>query len=194
MLICPWKIWLWSWQSYWQCKQSFRPHCSGYTFLTDAFTRNFSSCETDQDQTLGPTKDISSCYLRGWGFVPSTRSTTVPEGDTRVRKSGANETQPLLISFKKPFASVSSATIARWIKVVLEQSGIDTKAFTAHSTGSASTSAAKAQGVSLAEVLSIAEWSRSSTFERFYRRIPMLLTLRQFWVARKCRIFRPVRS
>lgn len=45
--------------------------------------------------------------------------------------------------------SVSSSTIARWLKEVLHLAGIDTSIFKAHSYRSASTSAAFSCGISL---------------------------------------------
>ncbi|CAH1248153.1 C16orf58 [Branchiostoma lanceolatum] len=65
---------------------------------------------------------------------------------------------------------VGSTTIARWIKTVLELAGVDVSTYSAHSTRGASTSAAAAAGVSLTNILKAADWSRESTFQKFYRR------------------------
>ena len=65
---------------------------------------------------------------------------------------------------------MSSATIARWVKSMLAAAGIDITQFKAHSTRAASTSAARRLGVSTADILRSANWSRESTFERFYWR------------------------
>ena len=75
----------------------------------------------------------------------------------------------LLISFQKPHKAVSVDTISRWIKTVLQQAGIDTKVFGAHSTRSASTSAAKANSVSLETIMKSAGWSQESTFTKYYQ-------------------------
>ena len=48
-------------------------------------------------------------------------------------------------SFMKPHNPVTSSTIARWLKQVMESAGIDTIIFKAHSVRSASTSAAAMQ-------------------------------------------------
>ncbi|CAH3113986.1 unnamed protein product, partial [Pocillopora meandrina] len=48
----------------------------------------------------------------------------------------------LLVSFQKPHKPVSTDTISRWLKTVLEKSGIDTSVFKGHSTRAASASAA----------------------------------------------------
>ena len=55
----------------------------------------------------------------------------------------------LFVGTIKPFAPVSSATIARWIKLVLLCSGIDPRVFSAHSTRGAATSKAALANVPL---------------------------------------------
>ena len=70
----------------------------------------------------------------------------------------------------RPYHLATSATIARWIKTTLSKASVDTSIFCAHSTRSASTSAAADAGVSIPEILEAADWSSSSTFERFYYR------------------------
>lgn len=57
------------------------------------------------------------------------------------------DSDTLLVSFMKPYRKVSTDTIARWIKTVLRLAGIDTSICKAHSTRSASTSAATKLGV-----------------------------------------------
>ena len=80
------------------------------------------------------------------------------------------ESRRLLITAKKPHRPVSTATIARWIKDVLQASGIDISTFKAHSTRGAATSAAKAAGVSGNDILKTASWTSESTFNKFYYR------------------------
>ena len=76
----------------------------------------------------------------------------------------------LLLSYQKPHRPVSTDTIARWIKLVLTEAGIDTTVFSAHSTRAASTSAAHSKGISIDKILATAGWSTESTFCRFYRK------------------------
>ena len=59
--------------------------------------------------------------------------------DIRKQENGR---LPLLVSFKRPHKAVSSATISRWMKQVLAESGINTDVFKAHSVRAASSSAA----------------------------------------------------
>ena len=77
--------------------------------------------------------------------------------------------QHLLISYHRPHKPVQSCTIARWIKSFLGSAGIDTSIFKGHFTRSASTSKARAGGISLEDVLKMADWTGPS-FLRFYYR------------------------
>ena len=88
----------------------------------------------------------------------------------RVQSSTGVQPDQLLIGITKPHAPVQACTIARWVKTVLKDAGIDTSVFTAHSTRGASTSAAVSGGASLQEVLSQADWSSSTTFHKHYFR------------------------
>ena len=74
----------------------------------------------------------------------------------------------LFISVSKPHHPVTTGTIARWIKEILNNSGIDTTNFTAHSTRVASTSLAKSRGLSVTEIAKAAGWSNCSTFAKHY--------------------------
>ena len=65
-------------------------------------------------------------------------------------------TTRLLIMVRKPHCAVCSQTIARWLKTVLTKAGIDTKVFSAHSTRSAATSAAKSVGLSISNIMNAA--------------------------------------
>jgi site-specific recombinase XerD len=75
------------------------------------------------------------------------------------------EQSKLFVSFVKPHKAVTKDTIARWVKSILQQSGIDTDKFTCHSTRAASTSCVKAAGLNLKQIMQSAGWSNSSTFE-----------------------------
>ena len=87
----------------------------------------------------------------------------------RTKPLRGEETQ-LLISFVKPHQAVSKDTIGRWVKCVLANAGIDTHQFGAHSTRSASTSAAKRSGLDMTTIMRAAEWSNASTFAQFYNK------------------------
>ena len=76
----------------------------------------------------------------------------------------------LLLSFRQPHSAVTTSSIARWLKVVMVEAGIDTQKFKAHSTRGAAVSKARAQGLSVEQILERADWARASTFRRFYHR------------------------
>lgn len=65
---------------------------------------------------------------------------------------------------------VCTSTLARWLKTVLELSGIDSSRFKAHSFRGASVSAAYSKGCSLKAILSTADWSSDKNFRKFYFR------------------------
>ena len=56
------------------------------------------------------------------------------------------------------------------MKDVLSSAGIDVSVFSAHSTRSASTSAALAGGASIESILKAASWSSDCTFATFYNK------------------------
>ena len=77
---------------------------------------------------------------------------------------------PLFLSYIKPHGAVTSTTVARWVKSTLAQAGIDTTKSKAHSSRSASSSAAYEAGVALPDIMEAADWSTVFTFTKFYHR------------------------
>ena len=78
--------------------------------------------------------------------------------------------QPLFLAIQAPQKAVSSATIGRWLKDIMKEAGIDVDTFKAHSTRGAASSAARDRGVSVQDILQTADWTRETTFNRFYYR------------------------
>jgi site-specific recombinase XerD len=76
----------------------------------------------------------------------------------------------LLLGLRPPRCSVSGSTVARWIKSILSEAGVDTTIYSAHSTRGASASNAANRGVPTDAILSAGCWKSESTFTRFYRR------------------------
>ena len=70
----------------------------------------------------------------------------------------------------KPHNAVSPDTIARWIKSVMQSSGIDTQVFGAHSTRSASTSKLHSLKVPMNTILAAGGWTNAKTFATFYKK------------------------
>ena len=79
----------------------------------------------------------------------------------------------LLLSCVRPHHPVTTSSISRWLKTLILDSGIDTEVFKGHSTRSASTSKAFRCGMSTKEIMDQANWSKESTFTRFFNK-PLL--------------------
>ena len=86
-----------------------------------------------------------------------------------VHRGDTNRNQ-LLLSFQKPFKTVSKNTISHWIKNVLKDAGIDTTKFGAHSTRAASTTAAAKAGMLLEVILESAGLFNCRTLSKFYQK------------------------
>ena len=76
----------------------------------------------------------------------------------------------LLISFVKPHKAISTDTLARWIKEVLFEVGVDVKIFSAHSTRAASASAALSAGAPIETILRAGNWASITTFANHYNK------------------------
>ncbi|XP_032237067.2 uncharacterized protein LOC116617948 [Nematostella vectensis] len=76
----------------------------------------------------------------------------------------------LLISHAKPHNPVTNATVARWVKSTLQDSGIDTNVFSAHSSRTAAASCSASAGLPLQDILKAGAWSTELTFARFYNK------------------------
>ena len=76
----------------------------------------------------------------------------------------------LFLSWIGKHDPVTGSTIARWLKACLQEAGIDTGVFKAHSIRGAASSKAAWSGVTVSDILQAAGWSSESTFRRFYHR------------------------
>ena len=86
----------------------------------------------------------------------------------QVRKDDPTKTK-LLLSVVKPFQPVSKSTVARWMKSAIQEAGIGEQ-FRAHSIRGAMSTAALMRGMSLSDVLNVADWSSDNVFRTFYYR------------------------
>jgi len=87
------------------------------------------------------------------------------------RTSSYRKHDQLLISYAAPYNPVCSQTISRWLKMVLEEAGVDVSIFKAHSYRHASTSKAALKGVDMNVIFSKAGWTKGSlVFAKFYNR------------------------
>ena len=96
-----------------------------------------------------------------------------------IRENSCEDDKQLIISYAYPNKPVKSATIARYLKLFLQDAGIDITVFTPHSTRSASTSKANNLGLSLKEIAKAAGWKGGSTFQK-YNKFPITKNLGNF--------------
>ena len=80
------------------------------------------------------------------------------------------DSEKLFLSGLKPHKSVGRDTLRRWLKLSLSSAGVDTTIFQGHSFRAASGSNANHAGLSMEEILRRGNWSRESTFKKFYLR------------------------
>ena len=81
-----------------------------------------------------------------------------------------NTKSTLFLSWISKHDPVSSSTIARWLRMCLQEAGIDTDTFKAHSVRGAASSSAAWSGVTIMDILNAADWSAEATFQQFYYR------------------------
>ena len=84
----------------------------------------------------------------------------------------------LFVTINKPHKVASCATLSRWIHTVIVQSG---QQGIGGSTCSQITSTAVGQGATLEKVLKAGDWSRASTFRKFYFNSVPLNHLQNVW-------------
>ena len=81
-----------------------------------------------------------------------------------------SEPNKLFLSVSNPHKPVSSATLSQWVKNCLLEAGIGSQVFKAHSTRGTATSAALRGGISIPEMVRLADWTYETTFKKFYYR------------------------
>ena len=84
------------------------------------------------------------------------------------RQSSETKPNKLFLSVNRPHKPIDSGTLSHWVKDCLVEAGIDSNAFKAHSTRSAATSGAVKAGISISEIIRLEDWTKESTFKKFY--------------------------
>ena len=118
----------------------------------------------EQDRILCPVNTLNEYLLR----------------TKKYRLSGRSQSR-LFLTVVKPFKPAHKSSIARWIKTLIREAGVDDH-FGAHSIRGASTTAATMQGMSVADVMKVADWTSDSTFKNFYYR-PMEAPLKSLFTS-----------
>ncbi|XP_068724072.1 uncharacterized protein [Montipora capricornis] len=118
-------------------------------------------------KTSRPGKHFGKLELRA--YHPDNRLCVVTFLEEYVRRTKPLRcSSSLFISYQKPHDSVTTDTVGRWLRKVLENSGLDVRKYGAHSTRAASTSAAKTVNISIQSIMDAAGWSNAETFRKFY--------------------------
>ena len=90
--------------------------------------------------------------------------------EERTASFRSEKSSYLFLSWIGKHEPVTSSTIARWLRTCLQESGIDTDTFKAHSVRGAACSTAAWSGVTISDILNAADWSSETTFQRFYHK------------------------
>ena len=100
-----------------------------------------------------PELDVASCV------------NTYVNRSYELRKNGNFDQLFLSWKTRRP---VTRQTIARWLKLVLKISGIDTSVFAAHSFRGAGLSHAYNKGTSIDKIVSAGNWRNAEIFKKYY--------------------------
>ena len=73
----------------------------------------------------------------------------------------------LFLSLVGKHSPVTSSTIAIWLKTCLANAGVDASSIQGHSVRGTSTSRVATSGMTVADILTAADWSSEGTFQRF---------------------------
>ena len=76
----------------------------------------------------------------------------------------------LFVKLQRPHNAVGKSTLARWVKDVLKDAGLNMSIFSPHSIRAASTTAAARKKVPLETILKTAGWSNDNVFRKFYKK------------------------
>ena len=118
----------------------------------------------------GPPREVSYVRFKEDEIICPVATLKVYLDRTEKLCSVGEDGSNLFIAVRKPHKSVTSATISRWMRNLMAESGIDVDQFKPHSVRAAATSAASNLGVSIKDILKTANWARESTFLRFYHK------------------------
>jgi site-specific recombinase XerD len=89
---------------------------------------------------------------------------------TRGWRDKVGDQDHLFVSYDRKFAPVTSQRIAKWLVHVLNEVGVDTTKFKAHSIRSASASHLLETGSTVDEVMRRAHWKSRAVFSKYYDR------------------------
>ena len=106
----------------------------------------------------------SSNNLEPVQYLHTYLNLTASQRETNMQKDH------LFLSFMPPHQVVKICSIARWLKLVMEEAGIDMSKFWAHSARSAADSCVPLPGLSAENIAKLGHWSNVKTFYNFYKK------------------------
>ena len=115
-------------------------------------------------------KPIKEFFFPSFPPVPALCPVKTLQGYLRKTEPLRGVESRLFVSFIRPHKAITSSTIARWLKTILQQAGVDIAIFGAHSTRGASASAAARGGITTEDILKAANWSSESVFQTYYHK------------------------
>jgi len=124
-------------------------------------------------KTKRPSKPHLSFTVREYpdeGNLDVVRCLRIYLARTESWRIDALRREQLFLALVKPHGPVAPSTISRWLRELMQWSGVDTTKFKGHSVRGAATSKVWNAGMSVAQILEKANWSRANTFWRFYGR------------------------
>ena len=122
-----------------------------------------------QSRSSKPVKEFFFPFYAPDEYLCPVRALQVYERNTASFRSGDSKSI-LFLSWIGKHEPVSSSSIARWLRICLQEAGVDTDTFKAHSVRGAACSTAAWSGVTVADILNAADWSNEGTFQQFYHR------------------------
>ena len=122
-----------------------------------------------QSRSSKPLKEFFFPYYSPDESLCPVKALQVYEKCTAPFRTGESKST-LFLSWIGKHEPVSSSTIARWLRTCLQDAGVDTDTFKAHSVRGAACSTAAWSGVTTTDILNAADWSNEGTFQQFYHR------------------------
>lgn len=127
---------------------------------------------------MRPLKSVSFSFVSvSVSFVSDSGLCPVTYIKHYITKTQSLRSDPCLLnSCTRPHKHVTNSTVARWIRSMLQNAGIDVSLFLAHSSRTASTSYSANAQLPLADILQAGGWSKAQTFAEHYNK-PLVATL-----------------
>ena len=89
---------------------------------------------------------------------------------TSSKRNKSSSRNILFLLYIKTRKALKASSTSKLPENVLRLSDVDTSQFSAHSTRSVSSTLAANSGVSISDIMKVADWSSAGTFKKFYRK------------------------